>query len=73
MEFNEKDKWHKGDYKQHSNAVEATHPDGSKHIIFQTTEAGYPTEDAMRNLIDWYKNDNETHPLVKCALLLMTS
>jgi len=68
MEFNEKDKWHKGDYKQHSNAVEATHPDGTKHIIFQTTEAGYPTEDAMRNLIDWYKNDNETHPLVKCAL-----
>ncbi|MFB0924512.1 MAG: Fic family protein, partial [Vicingaceae bacterium] len=68
MEFNEKDKWHKGDYKQHSNAVEATHPDGSKHIIFQTTDAGYPTEDAMRNLIDWYKSDNETHPLVKCAL-----
>ena len=22
----------------------------------------------MRLLIDWYKNDNETHPLVKCAL-----
>lgn len=68
MEYNEKDKWHKGDYKQHSNAVEATHPDGTKHIIFQTTEAGYPTEDAMRNLIAWYKKDNETHPLVKCAL-----
>ena len=68
MEYNEKDKWHKGDYKQHSNAVEATHPNGTTQIIFQTTEAGYPTEDAMRNLIDWYKNDNETHPLVKCAL-----
>lgn len=68
MKYNEKDKWHKGNYKQHSNAVEATHPDGTKHIIFQTTTAGFPTEDAMRNLIDWYENDHETHPLVKCAL-----
>ncbi|MGB0887007.1 MAG: Fic family protein [Vicingaceae bacterium] len=68
MDYNEKDKWHKGNYKQHSNAVEATHPDGTKQIIFQTTESGYPTEDAMRNLIDWYANDNETHPLVKCAI-----
>lgn len=68
MKHNEKDKWHKGNYKQHSNAVEATHPNGTKQIIFQTTDAGFPTEDAMRNLIEWYKNDNETHPLVKCAL-----
>lgn len=68
MKHNEKDQWHKGDYKQHSNAVEATLPDGTKQIIFQTTSAGFPTEDAMRNLIDWYKNDKETHPLVKCAL-----
>ena len=68
MKYNEKDKWHKGNYKQHSNAVEATHPDGTKQIIFQTTDAGFPTENAMRNLIEWYKNDNETHPLVKCAL-----
>ncbi len=68
MKYNEKDKWHKGNYKQHSNAVEATYPDGTKQIIFQTTDAGFPTEDAMRNLIEWYKNDNETHPLVKCAV-----
>jgi len=68
MKHNEKDKWHKGNYKQHSNAVEATHSDGTKQIIFQTTEVGFPTEDAMRNLIEWYKHDNETHPLVKCAL-----
>jgi len=68
MKHNEKDKWHKGNYKQHSNAVEATHSDGTKQIIFQTTEVGFPTEDAMRNLVEWYKHDNETHPLVKCAL-----
>jgi Fic family protein len=68
MKYNIKDEWHKGNYKQHSNAVEATHPDGTKQIIFQTTDAGYPTEDAMKNLINWYQTDKETHPLVKCAI-----
>jgi len=68
LRYSQKDKWHKGDYKQHSNAVEAKFPDGTRQIIFQTTEAGFPTEDAIRSLIDWYDNDNETHALVKCAL-----
>ena len=68
MKYSKKDEWHKGDYKQHSNAVEAKLPDGTRQIIFQTTEAGFPTQDAMRLLINWYMNDNETHPLVKCAL-----
>ncbi len=52
MRHSAKDKWHKGDYKQVSNAVEATYLDGSKHIVFQTTEAGLPTQDAMRLLVD---------------------
>ena len=68
MKHSQKDQWHKGNYKQHSNAVEAHLPDGTKQIVFQTTEAGFPTEDAMRNLIDWYTNDKTTHPLVKCSL-----
>jgi len=68
LKYSDKDQWHRGDYKQHSNAVEATLPDGTKQIIFQTTNAGYETEDAMRILIEWYNNDNETHPLVKSAL-----
>lgn len=68
LKYSKKDEWHKGDYKQHSNSVEAKLPDGTRQIIFRTTEAGYPTQDAMRFLIDWYKNDIETHPLVKCAL-----
>jgi len=55
--------------KQHSNAVEANLPDGSKQIIFRTTEPGFPTQDAMSDLIKWYKTDKETHALVKCALL----
>ena len=68
LKHSKKDEWHKGDYKQHSNAVEAKLPDGTTQIIFQTTESGFPTQDAMRQLIDWYINDKETHPLVKCAL-----
>ena len=70
LKHSKKDEWHKGDYKQHSNAVEAKLPDGTRQIIFRTTEAGFPTQDAMQLLIDWYKNDNETHPLVKCALFV---
>ncbi|WP_200976549.1 Fic family protein [Echinicola sp. 20G] len=68
MKHSEKDQWHKGDYKQHSNAVEANYPDGTKQIIFQTKEPGFPTEDAMNSLFEWYSSDKETHPLVKSAL-----
>lgn len=63
-----KDSWHRGGYKQHSNAVEATRPDGTKQIIFETAPPGFATEDAMRALIDWWQHDQETHPIVKCAL-----
>lgn len=69
LRYSEKDKCHRGDYKQHSNAVEANLPDGSKQIIFKTTAPGIPTQGAMRDLISWYRTDKETHPLVKCALL----
>jgi Fic family protein len=68
MKYSTKDAWHRGDYKQHENVVEATHPDGTKQVIFQTTDPGYPTQEAMQGLIGWYISDKTTHPLVKCAL-----
>ncbi|MFN3999904.1 Fic family protein [Algoriphagus sp.] len=68
LNYSEKDQWHKGDYKQHSNAVEANFPDGTKQIIFKTTEPGFPTGDAMSELVSWYAQDKKTHPLVKSAL-----
>jgi Fic family protein len=68
LKHSKKDEWHKGDYKQHANAVEATLSDGTRQIIFQTAEPGYPTEDAMRQLVGWYNDDTQIHPLVKCAL-----
>lgn len=69
LKYSEKDVWHRGDYKQLSNAVEANLPDGTQQIIFRTTEPGIPTQEAMASLIAWFKTDKETHPLVKCALL----
>jgi Fic family protein len=67
LKYSTKDEWHKGNYKQHSNAVEATFVDGTRQIIFQTTEAGFATEDAVRRLIDWYRSETEVHTLIKCA------
>lgn len=68
MKYSEKDQWHKGNYKQHPNSVEATNPDGTKTTIFETTPPGFETEDAMRALIDWYNADNSTPPIIKSAI-----
>ena len=62
-----RDNRHKGNYKMHSNAVESSFPDGTRQIIFQTTEAGFATEDAIRQLINWYNSEMEVHPLIKVA------
>jgi Fic family protein len=67
MKYSDKDQWHKGNYKQHNNAVEATFTDGSRKTIFQTTEAGFATDDAVRQLVEWYNAEAEVHNLIKCA------
>jgi Fic family protein len=67
MKYSTKEQWHKGNYKMHSNAVEASFPDGTRQIIFQTTEAGFATEDAIRQLINWYNSETEVHTLIKVA------
>jgi len=70
LKYSTKDDWHRGDYKTQSNAVEARMPDGSTQIIFQTTPPGIATVTAMSDLIKWFSEDRETHPLVKCALFV---
>ena len=70
MKHSEKDAWHKGNYKQHSNVVEATNTDGSKYIVFKTTDPGFATEDAMRQLVQWYNSDTTTHPIVRIAIFV---
>ena len=67
LNYSQKDTWHKGAYKQHTNAVQASFPDGTKRIIFNTTDPGYATDDAMNALIDWYNQENEVHLLIKSA------
>jgi Fic family protein len=67
MKYSDKDEWHKGDYKQFNNAVEATFRDGTRQIIFQTAEVGMATEDAVKALLDWYNTETEVHNLIKCA------
>lgn len=70
LKHSDKDSWHRGAYKQVSNAVEAGLPDGSKQIIFKTSAPGFETQDAMNRLIDWYQQDTETLPLIKAALFV---
>lgn len=70
MKHSEKDTHHKGNYKQLSNSVEGTQLDGSKHVVFQTTNPGFETEDAMRKLIDWYTTDKEAPPIVRTAIFV---
>jgi Fic family protein len=59
LKYSTKDEWHKGNYKQHGNAVEASFPDGTRQIIFQTTEAGFATDVAIKQLLNWYKGTSK--------------
>lgn len=70
MQYGEKDAWHRGNYKQVSNAVEANLIDGTKQVVFRTAEPGIATQDAMMMLFEWYNSDTETIPLVKAALFV---
>ncbi len=70
MRYSKKDEWHKGNYKQHSNVVEAKRLDGTTYEVFKPTAPGFETEDAMRKLIGWYIADKETPSLVKVALFV---
>jgi Fic family protein len=70
MQYVEKDAWHRGNYKQVSNAVEANLADGAKQIVFNTATPGLETQDAMIQLFEWYDSDKETIPLIKAALFV---
>lgn len=67
LKYSSKDLWHKGNYKQQNNSIQALYPDGSTYTIFQTTPSGFPTENAMNSLIHWYATDLDTPTTVKIA------
>ena len=67
LKISDKDDWHRGQYKQHSNAVQATFPDGSTQIIFKTTEPGFATDEEMKSLVNWMETKDDINPIIKTA------
>ena len=67
LKISDKHDWHRGKYKQHSNAVQATFPDGSTQIIFKTTEPGFATDEKMKSLVKWMKSKDDINPIIKTA------
>ncbi len=61
-----KDQSHRGQYKQHSNKVVATYPDGTTKVVFNTT-APFLTRKEMEDLLHWctlHFEENTIHPLI---------
>ncbi|MDX2133533.1 MAG: Fic family protein [Saprospiraceae bacterium] len=52
LKYSDKDQRHKGAFKQFTNKVVATYPDGSQRTIFNTTEP-LLTDKEMDELLDW--------------------
>lgn len=70
MRYSGKDGYHKGNYKINTNRVERKEADGTVTPIFETTSPGWPTQDAMRLLMNWYLNDSTTHSLIRTAIFV---
>ena len=66
-----KDVRHRGEYKKHSNSVEAFSPDGeSLGVVFETTSP-FDTPVQMQDLLLWTREslaDNSYHPLIVTAV-----
>jgi Fic family protein len=72
LKHSNKDKRHRGEYKNVSNRVVATHLDGSQHIISNTTEP-HLTEIEMYNLIEWTNKQlaiKEIHPILTISVFV---
>lgn len=68
LQFGPQYNWLGGAYKQNSYFLESLRPDGSGEVIFRPTAQGAETEKAMTALFQWFHQDQETHPLIRCAL-----
>ena len=71
LRLSEKDQRHMGEYKKHSNSVEAFDNTGkSLGVVFETASA-FDTPEQMRDLVYWTKEaleDNSYHPLIVTAV-----
>ena len=74
LQYSSKDERHRGEYKLHSNHVEAIGPDGeSLGIVFETATP-FDTPRLMTELFDWTATNlqrGELHPLIGIALFLV--
>ena len=69
LKHSEKDKPHRGNYKQSSNRVVANYPDGSQRVLFDPTSP-HLTPVEMQQLIEWLNErieKKDMHPLVFIA------
>ena len=69
LKYSSKDDRHKGKYKEMTNQVVATYPDGTTKVIFRTTEP-YLVQKEMVDLVDWTNHNiviQEIHPLIVIA------
>ena len=74
LQYSSKDERHRGEYKLHSNHVEAIGPDGeSLGLVFETATP-FDTPRLMTELFDWTATNlhrGELHPLIGIALFLV--
>lgn len=74
LEHSAKDQRHRGEYKTHSNHVEAFGPDGkSLGVVFQTATP-FDTPRLMRELVEWTRDQLQKdgwHPLITIAVFLV--
>ena len=66
LKYSTKDDRHRGKFKELTNQVVATYPDGTARVIFNTTEP-YLVHKEMTGLIDWTNQaltEKEIHPLI---------
>jgi Fic family protein len=74
LRYSEKDTWHRGNYKTHSNSVAAFDETGAHIGIVFRTASPFDTPRLMTELVAWVKQERETarlHPLLLIALCVV--
>ena len=74
LRYSEKDSWHRGNYKTHSNSVAAFDENGAQiGVVFQTASP-FDTPRLMTEMVAWVNQDREAgrlHPLLVIALCVV--
>jgi Fic family protein len=74
LRYSEKDTWHRGNYKTHSNSVAAFDETGAQIGIVSQTASPFDTPRLMTELVAWVNQARETahlHPLLIIALCVV--